>query len=165
MFGLWYITFGFVALLILSIVSFVLVHKKLSKYTQIVYKNWRYTCRTISNEEYQEAENKQREYDDLDTMCLASLIFTSFIVLILSLVSWLVPFQARKDVAYFEQQKEYVEFAVKNGSVLENFAITQTIIEQNEWLAHAKASIKTHGVFSKYIGTGVEDMEPIIIKR
>lgn len=41
----------------------------------------------------------------------------------------------------------------------------QTIIEMNTWLADAKARLETFGVFSMYYGTGVEDLEPIVIER
>ena len=69
--------------------------------------------------------------------------------------------EARAKVVQFEETREIIVMSVESGTDLENIGITQTIIDCNEWLAKAKASAKTFGVWSSYYGLGVEDMEYI----
>ena len=71
----------------------------------------------------------------------------------------------KKQIEEFKYQKEIIEEAVENGTDLENISITQTIIEQNSWLVQAKADVDAFGIASFYYGLGVEDLEPIKIKR
>ena len=82
-----------------------------------------------------------------------------------AILSICIPIAGKHEVEYFKHQSEYVATAVENGSDLENIAITQTIIEQNEWLAKAKAGLAVWGTWSMYYGTGVEELEPITINR
>lgn len=76
-----------------------------------------------------------------------------------------VPIECKKELVRFEQQSEYIAMIVENGTDLENIAISQTVIEQNEWLAGAKADIEIYGCWSGYYGLGIEELQPITIKR
>lgn len=92
-------------------------------------------------------------------------VFAGVISFILLLCSIFFPLSAKREANYFISQKEYVEMAIANGSELENVAITQIVIEQNKWLANAKASVQTYGAWSKYYGVDFNELSPIEIKR
>ena len=161
MFGWWYVFFVVFAL---AIVSLMLIPKA-SKNAEMWLDNWRKSKFDTPREVLDMYSNMHDTWDDIHTGVIASAVCSGVVSLILLLVCILVPIDTKKKVAYFEQQSVYVECAVKNGTDLENFAITQTIIAQNEWLAEAKASLSVYGVFSSYYNSGVEKLEPIIIKR
>lgn len=80
-------------------------------------------------------------------------------------VTWITDAEAKKEVKSFEYQRVYIEQTINNAGIFENFAINQTIIEQNQWLSKAKADIDEFGVWSAYYYTEVRDLEPIAIKR
>ena len=46
-----------------------------------------------------------------------------------------------------------------------DIAVVETIVDENEWLASARASVKTFGIFSFYKGKGIEDLTPIMIPK
>ena len=73
--------------------------------------------------------------------------------------------KTKAEIIEFEHQREMIEQTVENGTDLENIAITQTIIEYNQWLAKAKTNKEIYGIFSFYHGTDVDNMQPITIKR
>lgn len=89
----------------------------------------------------------------------------SLIALISSVVFVIVPIvcrcEARADIIQFEETREVVMVSVESGTDLENVGITQSVISCNNWLANAKASVKTFGIWSRYYGLGVEDIEYI----
>lgn len=87
------------------------------------------------------------------------------IVLIALLMLLAKGIKTKAEIIEFEHQKEMIEQTVENGTDLENIAITQTIIEYNQWLAEAKASKEIYGIFSFYYGTDIDNMQPITIKR
>lgn len=68
---------------------------------------------------------------------------------------------AAVEVMVYEETRQMVTQCIENGSDMENISITQTIIEQNRWLAEAKSSLKFYGKWSIYYGLGVEEMEYI----
>ena len=70
-------------------------------------------------------------------------------------------FKAKAEIVQFEETREVVMASAESGTNLENVGITQTVIDCNKWLAEAKASAKTFGLWSVYYGLGVEDMEYI----
>lgn len=110
-------------------------------------------------------EENKCDYGALYTTSLVSFVTSGIISWVSFLIALIAPAAAKREVRKFNIQKEYVQMAVINGEELENIAITQTIIEMNTWLADAKASLETFGTFSMYYGTGVEDLEPIVIER
>lgn len=66
-----------------------------------------------------------------------------------------------QEVATYEETRLMVTQSVENGSDMENIGITQTIIEQNHWLAEAKSSLKLYGMWSMYYDLGIENMDYI----
>lgn len=177
MFGLWYITFGCLALVAVSLIFGIIAYKAEKHHEKRAYAAYSQRQRLgwiddPDRSKRTELDDLQREEEHKESMCETCAIVgfgvsivagvASFILL---LVSIFVPITARAEVNYFIAQKEYVELAVENGSDLENIAITQTIIEQNTWLSQAKASKCTYGVFSRYYGVDLDVCEPIVIKR
>ena len=70
-------------------------------------------------------------------------------------------FEAKAEIVQFEETREVVMVSAESGTNLENVGITQTVIDCNKWLAEARASVKTYGLWSVYHGLGVEYMEYI----
>lgn len=68
---------------------------------------------------------------------------------------------AKQECLAFEETKSMLISSVNNAENLENAGITSTIVEQNKWLANAKASVREYGVWSFYYNLGVEEMEYI----
>jgi hypothetical protein len=114
------------------------------------------------DEEIWHLEHGYSTYDDYTWIAPLILFFGVVVVGILVLG---VGCDNKKQIEEFKYQKEIIEEAVENGTDLENVSITQTIIEQNSWLAQAKADVDAFGIASFYYGLGVEDLEPIKIKR
>jgi hypothetical protein len=110
-------------------------------------------------------EENKCDYGFLWGVSLVSFIISGVLTGVSLLIGLINPVVAKKEISEFNIQKEYIQMAVINGNDLENIAITQMIIEQNTWLADAKASLETFGAFSRYYGTDLEDLEPIVIER
>lgn len=186
MFGLWYITFVFVAVSI-GLFTYITINKVKEKYyvekrnyyeQQIEaiqkrnFKNGSFLSKEdfekldeLGNERNKFAEKlkKIREHDDYTALAIA--IVCSITAFTFGILSFLLPITAQSEVNYYIQQKEYVELAIENGEALENIAITQIIIENNEWLAQAKASKLTHGCFSRFYNIDLSNLEPITVQR
>jgi RsiW-degrading membrane proteinase PrsW (M82 family) len=69
--------------------------------------------------------------------------------------------ESKQECLAFEETKSMLVSSVDNTKNLENAGITSTIVEQNKWLANAKASVREYGVWSFYYNLGVEEMEYI----
>ena len=171
MLGYWYLFFGFIGIAVVSLILLV-VSSKLRNYFYDKYKEYRDKWHYAFGEKEREYEGKKEKYsrkqdvsDGVFNACGGTAIVAGIASLILLLASIFTPVGAKKEVATFEYQKEFVETAIEGGNELENIAITQTIIEQNQWLSKAKASLNTYGCFSKYWGQGIENLEPIKIER
>ena len=177
MYGLWYITFGCLAW---GIVGLILgtIFKKLARYYLRRYKETYheynkydsiadpdYKIRTPLGVEYRKYDLLHDKYDDKDCIGWAISILMAAAVMVLIPFSIFEPLNAQREANYFISQKEYVEMAVNNGEGLENIAITQTIIEQNKWLANAKASKATYGTFSRYYNVDFDSLEPITVRQ
>lgn len=65
----------------------------------------------------------------------------------------------QKEVQVYVQQKEYIEKYVADDS-MENAALTQKIVELNEWLYTAQYNVRRYGGWSFY-DESVLDLEPI----
>lgn len=68
---------------------------------------------------------------------------------------------AKQECLVFEETKSMLISSVDNAENLENAGITGVIVEQNKWLANAKASVREYGVWSFYYNLGAEEMEYI----
>lgn len=175
MWNLWYITFGLLTLVVVGLaIGIVLAIKKLHycklvKDTEIdISSEWEQPLTNQKKlEELRRLKNKYEEFyintNPYTGWSLAIIGGTLSICFLLICIFF--PANAQKEVNYFIAQKEYVEMAIKNGSELENVAITQIVIEQNQWLANAKASAQTYGAWSVYYGIDFSNLSPIEIKR
>lgn len=179
MHGLWYITFGCLALVVIGLIVAFVLQKTAKKYLKLYKDTYAEKTKYITSfddlgiKKYDELSAQCKEYDllhdkydDKDTIGWAIAVLAGFASLVLLPCSIFCPLAGEREANYFVAQKEYVELAVENGKDLENIAITHTIIEQNEWLANAKASKATYGCFSKYYNVDfLDDLEPIVVER
>lgn len=167
--GLWFIVFGFTALMIISGVGAIVSHVKetrhYNQYKKLFDKRFGYDIYDPRAKEERMHKHKYYIWEKWFLGFMTTFLISAATWFVLLLVSIFAPMGARKEVSYFKHQKSYVETAVVNGSDLENMAITQVIVEQNEWLARAKSRLDTFGRFSKYYNSGLEDVTPIIIER
>ena len=68
---------------------------------------------------------------------------------------------SKQECLAFEETKSMLVSSVNNAENLENAGVTSVIVEQNKWLANAKANVREYGVWSLYYDLGVEEMEYI----
>lgn len=104
---------------------------------------------------------KVRKYPDAGNNCLIAGVFIAIATLIFCLVAIFNPISAKNKYNKFQEQKVIIEQTIENGTDLENIAISQTIINYNNWLAGAKASKKTYGIFSSYYYLDLDKLQPI----
>lgn len=159
---------------------------ELNRLTKQYYERGSCFCRDLDEEQWEIKKQVKSEIDkhteQRDVLCYKKdtiwkkidkaerpcrIITTIMGIIVLdSLLTILIGgFATKSNIIEFEHQKEMIEQTVENGTDLENIAITQTIIEYNQWLAEAKASKEIYGIFSLYYGTDVDNMQPITIKR
>lgn len=194
MYGIWYITICF-GLTLLTVVAVMFTrsviinyyYSKTTYYGERLKNERRGTWTTIEEdgdlvksfkieEEYKKINDRIRESHqkatDLETVAedrfgldVGLIIASLTLGIVFALISITFPLEAKRQANYFVSQKEYVEMAISNGEGVENLAITQEIIKQNEWLANAKASQLTFGCFSMYFGIDLNILEPITLPR
>jgi len=172
MYGLWYITFGCLALGIVGLILGI-IFKKLARYYLRRYKEsyneYHSTWLSVDDDklkyQYMKYDRLHDKWDDADCIGWGISILMAIVVMTLIPLSIFLPLNAQREANYFISQKEYVEMAVNNGEGLENIAITQTIIEQNKWLANAKASKATYGSFSRYYNVDLDSLDPITVRQ
>ena len=175
MWNLWYITFGLLTLFVVGLIIGVVLVIKERHYRKLVEvtENDMIIAESRPYENLKKIKELSRLRDKYKKIYIGTTPFMGWGIAITSgvfsicflLICIFVPVGARKEVNYFIAQKEYVEMAIANGSELENVAITQIVIEQNQWLANAKASVQTYGAWSKYYGIDFSKLSPIEIKR
>lgn len=173
MYGFWYITFGCLALTVIGLIVGFVLRNTANKYWELYKKTRHEANEAPDSKTYRELCEQGKKYDllhdkynETDWAGWIIAIFAGFAAFALTLCSILCPLEGEREANYFVAQKEYVELAVENGKDLENIAITHTIIEQNEWLANAKASKAAYGCFSIYYNVDfLDDLEPIVIDR
>ena len=182
MYGLWYLFFGFLALVIVSLVLALVLglcekrwDKKIldtrkerdnigvSLYASKEKENRKKYIDLTDKIEHQ--RKKASDCEDAKEPCFISATICGLIALIMLIACLCVPIGVKREIAEFNYNKQFVELAIENGNELENIAITQTVIEQNKWLAEAKADIETYGCFSQYYNSGIENIDPIKIKK
>ena len=175
MWNLWYITFGLLFLTVIGlIIGFALTirvrrYRKLTDDVEVELV----TMVGYSYEERKRIKELRALRDKYHKIYINTEPFIGWVIavtagsllFILLLCSILFPLDAKREANYFMAQKEYVEMAIVNGSELENVAITQIVIEQNQLHANAKASVQTYGAWSMYYGIDFSKLSPIEIKR
>ena len=101
----------------------------------------------------------------VETVGIFICVFSALLEIIVFIPTLTLFINAKQKIREFHYIKEYVVEVVTNGDSLENIAISNTIIEKNQWLAEAKASVDSWGVWSHYYFTDVMELEPITIKK
>lgn len=194
MYGIWYITicFGLTLLTVVAVLGTrsVLINYYYSKtkyYEERLKNERRGTWTTIEEdgelvksfkieeeykkindrirENYQKATGLEAVAEDRFGLDVGLIVASLVLGIVFALISITFPLEAKRQANYFVSQKEYVEMVVANGEGVENLAITQEIIKQNEWLANAKASQATFGCFSMYYNVDLSELEPITIPQ
>ena len=82
---------------------------------------------------------------------------------IFGLIAITNPLGAKREYEIFIEQRAIIEEVIEDTDSLANAGVNNVIIETNKWLAEAKASKKTYGIFSKYYSLSIEDIVPIKI--
>lgn len=73
----------------------------------------------------------------------------------------ILPIMARRDISYYKS----IDLAVSVGSaVLGNDEFEEIVAETNAWLEDAKDSLNTYGIFSRYYGTDLDELEYIVLE-
>ena len=86
------------------------------------------------------------------------------IVALVSLIGGIVsPIIAKQEMTEFNYTKQMVVETVDRGNNEQNYAVTNTVIEMNKWLADARASKDFYGIFSSYYLLDLSSIDPIII--
>lgn len=172
MYGLWYVTFGFLAIAAVVGGLWIYFNRMWDKwfYEGVRLKNEWFHCHEYDKSmelksAHEQAISTCNSYETREVVSGVICILSIIIGVVFALLSIFLPIGAKRDVEYFKCQSEYVEMAIENGTCLENIAITQTVIDQNKWLADAKSHLATWGTWSRYYGSGLEDLDPIIIER
>lgn len=172
MYGLWYLTFGFLTIAAITFGLWIYSDRMWDKWydeTERIHNKWVHCndydeCKALESAR-KRARNTTNSYENAEVTSAVVCILSTIIGGGFLLFSIFLPIGAKREVEYFKVQSEYVEMAVENGTDLENIAITQTVIDQNEWLAYAKAHVAAWGTWSRYYGTDLENLEPIVIER
>lgn len=169
MFGLWYIVFGVAFIAIMAIVGVILFRKLYDKnYTLYREYDHIYYYDILGKDERDKVYLEKDKYEKKSSRCdivgnvsTVTLVICCVALVILILVSIFVPIGAKREVQEYEYNKEYIEFSLATVQDDRDYlTITGDILEYNKWLAQAKASVDTFGIFSGYYGL-VEDLEPI----
>ena len=82
--------------------------------------------------------------------------------IIIGLVVLIGPLFARQEINTFKRYQELVEASYSKEETELNYAMNIQVIELNTWLAEARASEETFGIFSFYRGQ-LDDLEYIEI--
>ena len=136
MYGFWQLTLIGLAIMIISLVlAFVFRHLD-DKYYSVCWYGLMVTCWILH----------------------AVIGIATFIILLCAIFN---PMCAKNEYNKFQAQKVIIEQTIENGTDLENISISQTIIEYNNWIASAKASKKTYGIFSSYYYLDLDKLQPI----
>lgn len=167
MFAWWYICFAVLAIALIGVVGTVLTGSfllpDLEAKVDIAHDEWFYN--KIGKQQYMVVRNRHEMVDSWNTVSIGVTVIGFIVGFILLMVCIFVPMSCKKDVEYFREQRTYIKTAVENGDSLENISITQKVITYNSWLAESKAELRVYGAWSGYYGSGVEELEPIVIEK
>ena len=72
---------------------------------------------------------------------------------------------AKEEYHKYKNKYDYVMQVIENRSDLENFGITETILEYNEWLESAKARKEVYGNWSFYRDIDLESMKYLGVEK
>jgi hypothetical protein len=89
-----------------------------------------------------------------------SVFFTIMSATTSMIIAVAFPLMAKKDILIFEATKTTLTLT---ESFMDDAVVSEMIENANSWLTHAKADIRTYGVFSKYYKSGVDELDYITI--
>lgn len=87
-----------------------------------------------------------------------SVFFTIMSAVTSMVIAIVFPLMAKKDILIFEATKTTITLT---EPFMDDAVVAKTIENANNWLTHAKADIRTYGVFSKYYKSGVDELDYI----
>lgn len=108
---------------------------------------------------------KKKEFwsnrDDASETYTILIVISAFVLVIFMLCAIFIPLECQAAAARWTEFAPMVEQLINSGSDLSNIAITPKIIEYNDWLASARASQNTYGIFSPYYNIDLSHLEYI----
>lgn len=87
-----------------------------------------------------------------------SVFFTIMSAVTSMVIAIAFPLMAKKDILIFEATKTTITLT---EPFMDDVVVAKTIENANNWLTHAKADVRTYGVFSKYYKSGVDELDYI----
>ena len=88
-------------------------------------------------------------------------VFLGLFFFVISLVAWCgVYYGDQSGIQQFNSVKVSLQNARLKGNVLENAALQQKVIEQNEWLAGEKY-YKENTIFGQFMPDAIEQLKPL----
>ena len=144
MYGWWIITIVFLTIAIISFVLGIVLDKIKIEEMDLYY-----------------GKIKVCQYPVAKLSCFVVGVAIAILTFVFCLVAIFNPVCAKSKYNKFQEQKVIIEQTIENGTDLENIAISKTIIDYNNWLAGAKASKKTYGIFSSYYYLDLDKLQPI----
>lgn len=165
----WSIAIISASIVILAIIILVSVYKhekKLYKKSEELYVN-SWTANKEERAKYETARDKAYAYrsDIADWICGIMIGLFAVALLIGVIVGIVHEVQPKHELIQFEETKAIVEQAYENGTGFDNVAITQMVIEKNQWIADVKASLRKYGKWSIYWGFDIDSVEPIVLHK
>ena len=88
-------------------------------------------------------------------------VMSAFLLVSILLCAIFIPLGRQTEVTRWTEFEPMVEQLINNGSDFLSIAITSEIIEYNDWLASARASQSTYGIFSSYYNIDLSHLEYI----
>lgn len=166
MFGLWYIIIV-LALVLLAVVGLYLLNKKKIKKYDTLYSVYREQFVKCEDEGYKkcyeakmdEYSEKQFHYENVKPVLAAIFVCASLIIIGLTPPAIYLPIEKKAELKEFNNAKVMVQEICDNGNIVDSFNAATTAQKYNSWLAKAKASKETYGVFSSYYCLDLENTE------
>lgn len=127
-------------------------------------------CTDRDSEEYKQYEKANNKYQNFNAdtaviICVIVWILFGVVFLIGMGVGIAHEVQPKYELIQFEETKAIVEQAYQNGNDFDNMAITQMVIEKNQWIANVKADLRKFGKWSIYWGFDINSVDPIVIHK
>lgn len=157
MYGMWYIVFGFVVLLIISIVLIIISNKPNKNLEDKLYNlehQWYNNEIEMSYKDYQKLEielsKKRTIFSEIIEWSKSAIIFCIILGIIFTTITVSGICTANYEYQYFQEVKEMYETLANTPDEIEKYSLMNSVMEQNNWLIEARLSQERWGVFSRF---------------
>ena len=155
MYGMWYIVFGFVALLIISIILVFISNKPNKDFKDKLYNlEHQWYNNEIPYKDYQKLEKelslKRTIFSEIIEWSKLAIIFCIILSILFTIIAISGICTANYEYQYFQDVKEMYETLANTPDEIEKYSLMNSVIEQNNWLIEARLSQERWGVFSRF---------------